>query len=257
MALITGASGGIGAALARVFVRHGHDVALVARSAGALAALADALAAPGRSPPIVIVEDLALAGAADRVAAALEREGARVAILVNNAGFGLHGEAAALDRAEQLAMVDLNGRAVLDLTFRFLPQIVAARGKILNVGSIVGFFPGPGMAVYYASKAFLRSFSLALGEEMRAGGVGVSLLHPGLTATGFQARAGTQAAPRTGLFVLSAEAVAAAGYRGLMRGRRTVVPGWGNKLATLVLPLVPDALLLPLVARAQRRRRRA
>ena len=228
----------------------------MARGAGALDALADTLAAPGRPRPIVIVEDLALAGAADRVAAALERQGARVAILVNNAGFGLHGEAAALERAAQLAMVDLNLRAVLDLTVRFLPEIAAARGRILNVGSIVGFFPGPGMAVYYATKAALRSFSLALGEEMRARGVSVSLLHPGLTATGFQARAGTREAPRTGPFALSAEAVAAAGYRGLMRGRRSLVPGWGNRLATLVLPLVPDALLLPLVARAQRRRRR-
>ncbi len=201
------------------------------------------------------MQDLALPDAADRVAAALAREAASVAILVNNAGFGRSGEVAALGRAEQLGMVDLNLRAVLDLTLRFLPEIVLARGKVLNVGSVASFFPAPGMAVYYATKAGLRSFSRALGQELRPAGITVSLLHPGVTATGFQARAGVPAAGRIGAFLPSADAVAEAGYRALMAGRRACVPGLGNKLGTLVLPLLPDALLLPLVARAQRRRR--
>ena len=237
-----------------MIARHGHEVALVARGEAGLAAVADAIAATGRPRPLTLVQDLAAPGAVDRVAAALAREDARVAILVNNAGFGRSGEAASLGRAEQLAMIDLNLRAVLDLTLRFLPEITAARGKILNVGSVVSYFPGPGMAVYYASKAGLRSFSRALGEELRPSGVTVSLLHPGLTATGFQARAGVPEV-RANWLSPSAEAVAEAGYRGMMAGRRVVVPGWGNKLGTLALPLVPDALLLPLVARAQRRRR--
>ena len=203
-----------------------------------------------------MVQDLAQPGAADAVAGALNQAGARVEILVNNAGFGLNGPLAALDRAEQLAMLDLNLRTVLDLTLRFLPEITAARGKILNVGSIVSFFPGPGMAVYYAGKAGLRSFSRALREELRPAGVAVCLLHPGATATGFQARAGVAEARSGGFLSPAAVAVAEAGYRALMAGRGSVVPGVANKLATLVLPILPDAVLLPLVAKAQSRRRR-
>ena len=197
--LITGASGGIGADLARVFARHGHDLALVARSQDKLDALADEIAAPGRPRPIVIALDLAAPGATARVADALTAAGATVSILVNNAGFGLLGAVARLDAREQLAIVDLNVRSLLDLTLRFLPQITAARGKILNVASIVSFFAGPGMAVYYASKAFVSSFSRALTEEMRPAGVTVTVLHPGMTATGFQSRAGFDNARAMGM----------------------------------------------------------
>jgi short-subunit dehydrogenase len=255
--LITGASGGIGADLARVFAKHGHDLALVARSQDKLDALADEIAAPGRPRPIVIALDLAAPGATARVADALTAAGATVSILVNNAGFGLLGAVARLDAREQLAIVDLNVRSLLDLTLRFLPQITAARGKILNVASIVSFFAGPGMAVYYASKAFVSSFSRALTEEMRPAGVTVTVLHPGMTTTGFQSRAGFDNAKAMGM-VRGATAlfVAEAGYHALMAGHRTVVPGLGNKIGTLVMPLIPDALLLPLVARFQQNRAR-
>lgn len=255
VALITGASGGIGADLARVFARHGHDLALVARSADKLNALAAELVDDGRPRPIVIACDLGERDAASRVAEALAAKDARVAFLVNNAGFGLLGQVASLEASEQLAIVDLNVRSLLDLTLRFLPDLKAARGKILNVASIASFMPGPGMAVYYASKAFVSAFSRALTEELKEAGVGVSVLHPGLTTTGFQARAGFHWAPNMmrmpGATSIS---VAEAGYRGLMAGRRAIVPGFGNKAAAMVLPLIPDAMLQPILYRFQRGR---
>ena len=256
VALITGASGGIGADLARIFAREGHDLALVARSGDKLATLADAIAATGRPRPIVIAQDLAEPDAVDDVARALAHAGADVSILVNNAGYGLIGRVDALDRDGQLGIVDLDIRALVDLTLRFLPSIKAARGKILNVGSIVSFMPGPGMAVYYASKAFVRAFSVALGEELKAEGVVVTALHPGLTITGFHDRAGRAGRANPGNpRGMASMPVAEAGYAALMAGRRTIVPGFGNKLGALFLPLIPDSLLLPIIHKVQRSRR--
>ncbi len=254
VALVTGASGGIGADLARVFARHGHDLALVARSADRLDALAIEIAATGRPRPLVIVADLAAPDGARRVAAALASADATVATLVNNAGYGLLGAVAALDPAAQLGIVDLNVRSLLDLTLRCLPALRAARGRILNVASVASFMPGPGMAVYYASKHFVSAFSRALTEELKGSGVTVSVLHPGVTRTGFHARAGLAGTALDATRGASAPSVAEAGYAGLMAGRRTIVPGLGNKAAALILPLIPDAVLLPLVHRHQRGR---
>jgi uncharacterized protein len=249
--LVTGASTGIGADLARVFAEHGHDLALTARSAEKLHALADEIAAAGRPRPLVIPRDLSSSRAADEIADALAGAGARVAILVNNAGYGMLGAAGALDRHNQLGIVDVNVRALLDLTIRFLPDLEAGRGKILNVGSMASYLPGPGMAVYYASKHFVGAFSRALSEELRAAGVTVTLLNPGMTRSEFHARAGVRKPPGRRA---SSRSVAEAGYCGLMAGRRVVVPGLGNKLSALLLPLVPDAILLPMVHRFQKRR---
>ena len=253
VALITGASGGIGADLARVFAREGYDLALVARSADKLEALADTIVATGRPRPIVIACDLAASGAVEHVARELAEATADVSILVNNAGYGLIGRVDGLDGAEQLGIVDLNIRVLVELTLRFLPSIKATRGKILNVGSIVSYMPGPGMAVYYASKAFVRAFSLALGEELKGDGVTVTALHPGLTLTGFheRARAAGPGKPRG----MASRRVAEAGYAALVAGRGTIVPGLGNKLGSLALPLLPDRLLLPIIHRVQRSRR--
>ena len=168
-------SGGIGADLARVFARHGHDLALVARSGAKLKALADEIASSGRPRPLVLAFDLTERGAVSELAAALDAAGATPDVLVNNAGFGLAGEAAGLDPAEQLAIVDLNVRTLVEMTLRFLPSIRSARGKILNVASIAAYFPGgPGMAAYYASKSFVLSFSLALSQELHSQRVTVS-----------------------------------------------------------------------------------
>ena len=256
VALITGASTGIGADLARVFVRNGHDLALTARSADKLAALADELATAGRPRPVVIPCDLARPQAADDIAAALAAAGARVTILVNNAGYGVLGPVAATDTREQLGIVDVNVRALLDLTLRFLPDLEAARGKILNVASVASYMPGPGMAIYYASKHFVSAFSRALSQELKGSGVTVTLLNPGMTRTEFQARAGmARAQGLSKVSGASAMSVAEAGYDALMAGRRVVVPGLVNKLGATFLPLVPDALLLPLLHRFQSARR--
>jgi uncharacterized protein len=254
--LITGASGGIGADLARVFARNGHDLALVARSRDKLEALADEIAAPGRPQPLVLTSDMTERGAVSELAAALDDARATPDILVNNAGFGLAGPVAGLDPAEQLAIVDLNVRTLVEMTLRFLPSIRSAHGKILNVASIAAYFPGgPGMAAYYASKSFVLSFSLALSQELHSQGVTVSALCPGYTKTGFQARAGIGANMDLTRFPRSsAMEVAEAGYAGLIAGRREIVPGSLNKLCIGLLPFVPKSITLAVISRLQQSR---
>ncbi len=165
--------------------------------------------------------------------------------IVNNAGFGLVGRAAALDRDEQLGMIDLNMRALTDLSLAFVDSLARHRGGILNVASIAGVMPGPGSAVYYASKAFVLSFTEALHDELAPRGIRVSCLCPGPVASEFQARAGIAGAEPPWPIAVPAARVAAEGYRGLMRGRRIVVPGWGSKLLFALMPrIVPRPLLL-------------
>jgi uncharacterized protein len=255
--LITGASAGIGAALARVFAAHGHEVALVARREAQLAALADEIAATGAPRPTVLAVDLEQRDAVRAIGDSLAARGLEPSHVVNNAGFGLLGPAVALDRAEQLAMIDVNVRALTELSLAFVESLKRRRGGILNVASLAGFLPGPGMAVYYASKAYVVSLSEALHHELAAAGVRVTTLCPGPVPTGFQARAGIGAGRTSGLLTLSAEEVARAGYRGLMRGRRLAVPGWGNKVVIGLLRLVPHGPLLAMTNRAQERRRGA
>jgi len=259
--VITGASSGIGASLARVFARHGHELALVARRADRLNALADEIAATGALRPIVIVADLSAPEAATRIGEALTRAGAEPQYMVNNAGFGLVGHAPEHDREEALAMIDLNVRALTDLSLAFVDSFVRHRGGLLNVGSLAGFLPGPGMAVYYATKAYVLSFSEALHGELRKRGVRVTALCPGPVATEFAERAGIVGSPAgrlaPGLLSTSAEQVAEQGYRGLMRGRRVVVPGVANRLVTFIVPFVPRGLLISLVRHRQARRRQA
>lgn len=256
--IVTGASEGIGAELARVFAANGHRVTLVARRRDLLEALADEIVAAGVAErPLVVELDLSLEGAPERLAQALEEAGLVPDILVNNAGFGLIGRVAELDPAEQLAMIDLNIRALTALTLRFLAPIVEARGAILNVASVASFMPGPGFAIYYATKAYVRSFSEALAEELRGKGVRVTALCPGPVRTGFQARAGfaydgDMRAVTPAL--LPAKEVARQGYEALLRGRRVVVPGLANKILVWVGRAAPRAILLPLLARAQQAR---
>jgi uncharacterized protein len=190
IALITGASAGIGAELARVFAAHGHELVLVARREERLTALADAIAAAGGPRPTVLSLDLARRDAVATLAAELSSRGLEPAIVVNNAGFGLVGPAAALSRAEQLAMIDLNVRALTELSLAFIDSLARHRGGILNVASVAAFLPGPGMAVYYASKAYVLSFSEALHQELSRRGIRVTALCPGPVPTEFAARAG-------------------------------------------------------------------
>jgi len=245
--LITGASAGIGTELARVFAAHGHALVLVARREDRLNALADAIAASGRPRPLVLALDLERRDAVTSLAVELSSRGFEPEIVVNNAGFGLTGAAAALDRAEQLAMIDLNIRALTELSLAFLDSLARHRGGILNVASIAAFLPGPGMAVYYASKAYVLSFSEALHRELSSRGVRVTALCPGPVVTEFQARSGMRLDRSQQMLELPANRVAEIGYRGFMRGQRVVVAGTGNRLAVFLLRLIPHALLLRLV----------
>src|SRR6476661_4810558 len=176
--LITGASAGIGVALARVFSRHGHELALVARREDRLQDLADEIAATGARRPIVVACDLSETGAARQIGDALASQGAEPQFVVNNAGFGLVGLATARDRDEQLQMIDLNVRALTELSIAFVDSLARNRGGILNVGSVAGFLPGPGSAVYYATKAFVLSFTEALHSELALRGIKVTVLCP-------------------------------------------------------------------------------
>ncbi len=246
--LITGASAGIGSELARVFASNGHRVALVARRAERLAALASEIKASGGAAPMVIACDLD--------AAALAAEGVEVEFVVNNAGFGLFGNAVELDRAEQLGIIAVNIRATTDLSLRFSDQLIRHRGGILNVGSIAGFLPGPGMAVYYASKAYVLSLSEALRGELAPRGVRVTVLCPGPVPSEFQARAGFKPGFDSAILNVSPLEVAKAGYRGLMANKRAVLPGLGIKLVPPLLRLFPRGFILWAVGQFQLGRRR-
>jgi hypothetical protein len=254
--LITGASAGIGTELARVFASKGHRVALVARRADRLAMLAEEIAAGGGAAPIVIACDLEQADAGDKIVAALAAEGVEVEYIVNNAGFGLFGPAIELDRAEQLGMIAVNIRAMTDLSLRFSDHLIRHRGGILNVGSISGFMPGPGMAVYYASKAYVLSFSEAMHRELAPHGVRVTALCPGPVPSEFQARAGFAPGFDSAVLNVSSSDVAKAGYRGLMANKRTVLPGVGIKMLPFLLRLFPRGFILAAVGRFQLRKRR-
>jgi uncharacterized protein len=245
--LITGASSGIGAALARVFAAHGHELVLVARRQDRLNALADEIAAAGRSRPTVLAADLERRDAASAIAAELSSRGLEPSVAVNNAGFGLSGAAAAVSRDEQLAMIDVNVRALTELSLMFVDSLARHRGGILNVASVAAFLPGPGMAVYYASKAYVLSFSEALHRELSDRGVRVTVLCPGPVPTEFQARSGMQLNAAARALELSAERVAQIGYDAFMRGKRVVVAGINNRIAVSLMRLVPNGLLLRLV----------
>jgi short-subunit dehydrogenase len=252
--LITGASSGIGAELARVFASKGHRVALVARRADRLETLADEIVAAGGAAPIVIPCDLEQAGAGDKIAAALAAAGVEVEYVVNNAGFGKFGRAIKLDRAEQLGIIAVNIRAMTELSLRFSDSLIKHRGGILNVGSLAGFLPGPGMAVYYASKAYVLSFTEALHEELGPLGVRVTALCPGPVPSEFQARAGFRPGFDSAVLNVSPADVALAGYRGLMANKRAVLPGLGVKIVPFLLRLFPRGFILAMVGKLQLKR---
>jgi uncharacterized protein len=254
--LITGASAGIGSELARVFASNGHRLALVARREDRLSALADEIAAGGGAAPIVIPCDLEQPDAGEIIAAALAAAGVEVEYVINNAGFGLFGTAIELDRGAQLGMIDLNIRAMTELSLRFSDHLIRHRGGILNVGSIAGFLPGPGMAVYYASKAYVVSFSEALRGELAPRGVRVTALCPGPVPSEFQLRAGFEPGFDSAILSVSPSDVARAGYRGLMANKRMVLPGVGIKIVPFLLRFFPRGFVLAAVGRLQLRKRR-
>lgn len=253
--LITGASAGIGTELARLFASKGHRVVLVARRADRLTALAGEIVAAGGAAPIVIACDLTQMGAADQIAEALTAAGVEVEYLVNNAGYGVFGKAIQRDRADQLDMITVNIRALTDLSLRFADQLIRHRGGLLNLGSIAAFLPGPGMAVYYASKAFVLSFSEAMRAELAPHGVRVTVVCPGPVPSEFQARAGfAPGVDSVILNVLPAD-VARQAYDGLMANKRAVLPGIGIKMVPFLLRFAPRSFVLWAVCRFQLRKR--
>lgn len=251
--VITGASTGIGREFARIAAGEGRAVVLAARSETALQALAGELGA-ARGKVRALPLDLAGAGATDRLLAFLDAEGLYCDMLVANAGIGLLGTAAELPRDAQLGLVDLNARALTDQVLRVLPGMVARRtGGIITVASIASFMPGPYMALYYASKAYVRSFSEALHEELTGSGVTVTCLCPGPVATPFFERMdGDRSLFMRLLPKTDAKSVARAGWRAFKAGRRVVVPGLGARLGAWVTQRMPHRFLLPGVAFLQR-----
>lgn len=259
VAVVTGASSGIGRAVAERLAERGYDLALIARREERLRELAVSLERVHGVHGVAIVADLAQSEDRERLLEALASMRSRIEVLVNNAGFGTHGTFAdsALDR--DLALVDVNCAAVVHLTRRILPWMLdRRRGYILNVSSLSGFTPGPLMALYYASKAFVTSFSEALWEECRGTGVTVTALCPGPVRTEFQETAGFAAGARSGSTPpIPVDAVAVAALAALFAGRRIVIPGVANRVAALLVRFAPRRWTLRAVRRIQERRRRA
>ena len=227
-ALITGASGGIGYELAKLFARDRHNLVLVARSIDKLTQVATELRPSGLTIKTIAL-DLAAPPAPKFLFDQLQREGIAVDILVNNAGYGVYGDFAQIPEEEILGQLDLNIRALTELTRVFLPPMLARHsGRIMNVASTAGFQPGPLMAVYYATKAYVISFSEAIANELRNSGVTVTCFCPGATHTGFAARAGVEKSRLFKLGAMSAEKVALDGYRAVMEGRTLAISGAHN-----------------------------
>jgi len=242
--LITGASGGIGYQLAKLFARDHHNLVLVARSADKLAQVANELQGPGVAVKTIAL-DLASPPAPKFLFDQLQREGIAVDILINNAGFGAFGEFAQMPEEEILGQISLNITALTELTRLFLPAMIARRsGRIMNVASTAGFQPGPLLAVYYATKAYVISFSEAIANELRDSGVTVTCFCPGATHTGFAKRAGTE---KSRLFKqlggMSAEKVALDGYRAVMEGRTLAISGAHNWLVAQSTRFAPRKMV--------------
>ena len=255
-ALITGGSIGIGFELAKNFAAHGHDLILVARNRDTLEAAAGKIEGKYGVKVTTLAFDLSDPESPPKLFDLITGEAFHVDFLVNNAGFGLGGEFADTDVETELDMIQVNVAAVVHLTKLFLPGMIKRKeGRIMNVASTASFYPGPNAAMYYATKAFVLSFSEAIAEELRKTGVTVTALCPGPTQTEFFERSGTQ---NTRLFtqsmVASAEDVARYGYAAMMRGQRVAVPGMGNKILIQSGRLAPRRLVTMITRKIQENR---
>lgn len=251
LALVTGASGGIGLEFAKLLAQGGYDLALVARSEEKLQSVAGELAARHGINTRVIAMDLAKADAPEQLFARVPA----CDVLVNNAGFATNDKFAEMDEQRMLEEMQLNIVTLTRLCRLYLPGMLArGDGKILNMASTAAFLPGPNMAVYYASKAYVLSLSEALAEEVRGTGVSVTVLCPGATDTGFQERAHVQSTLLFKLPMGNAAQVAKAGIEGMMRGKAVVVPGITNKLVAISPKLTPRSLLVKVSGKAVERR---
>jgi short-subunit dehydrogenase len=242
--LITGASSGIGRELARCFARTGATCVLLARREAVLHDLADTLTTDYGAETHVLPADLSVPGAADTVNEQLQERGLTVDVLVNNAGVGARGAFADLSAERQVDMIQVNVTALTHLTRRLLPGMQErGHGGVLNVASTAGFQPGPYMSVYYATKAFVLSFSDGLAEEMAGTGVTITCLAPGPTRTAFADRADMDDARLMDLGApMTPAAVARAGYDAFRAGRALEIPGWPNKVGAFLTRVTPRAL---------------
>ena len=254
-ALVTGASVGIGRELARVLAREGHDLVIVARDAERLAALADELRQRHGVSVRVFAKDLARPGAASELHRELAAAGVVLEVLVNNAGVGTAGAFAKIAMPRDLELMQLNMVALTELTKLVVGEMLErGRGRVLNVASTAAFQPGPYMATYYASKAYVLSFSEALAAELEGKGVSVTALCPGPTRTEFQRRAGLPDSAFAMMGMMDPGTVAEAGYRAMRAGRRLAIPGLRNRLGAFLVRLTPRALVTRIVQGLQRRR---
>ena len=255
VALITGASGGLGTEFARLFAADGRDLVLVARRRDRLEALAAELSSHHGIAAHVVVADLAVPEGVALVISEVERLGLTITYLVNNAGFGSSGAFADAQQDRELAMVQVNDAAPLALTGALLPAMVRRHhGRILNIGSTAGFQPGPYMATYYASKAFLNSFSEALSGELRGTGVTVTLSCPGTTATEFAAVAGSHDSRLESVAHAEPAAVAREAYEAMIAGRPLIVHGRANRVGVQLLRLAPRSAVRAVIASVNRPR---
>ena len=248
--LITGASSGIGRELARCFAADGCRMILVSRKAEELEALATQLRTQFKCEAQVFTADLAEADAPEKLTARLTKAGIVVDVLVNNAGFGAQGKFHELNLKRQLEMIQVNVTALLHLTGLLLPGIIKrSKGGILNVASTAAFQPGPGMAVYYATKAFVLSFTEAIAEELTGTGITVSALCPGPTTTNFGKAAGGKFRPVAHKVAMTAEAVAKIGHRGYRNRKVVVITGLRNKVTPMLVRMAPRAAVRKIAKR--------
>lgn len=251
--LITGGSVGIGAALADVFAEHGHDLILVARNRDRLEARTKDIRQKFRVQVACIPEDLGDPAGPQRLYEAVTGQGLEVHNLVNNAGVGLYGKFVKTDLHAEVKMIQLNVTSPVELTKRFLAAMVERRsGRILNVASTAAFVPGPWMSIYYASKAFLLSFSEAIAYELKPHGISVTTLCPGPTESEFKVRAGSERSRLFEAFLMDAPTVARAGFAGMMRGKAVVIPGLRNKMIPVAARVVPRGMIAYMSHRAAR-----
>ena len=243
-ALITGASEGMGHEFAKLFARNGYSLILVARNKSRLDALAQELGTAHGVDARTISKDLSLPSAAEELKAAIDAQKIAIEVLVNNAGFGVHGLFPQTDWKATEGMLNLNMITTTHLTRLFLPEMLKrGHGKILNVASTAAFQPGPFMACYFASKAYVLSFTEALAEELSGTGITVTAFCPGPTRTQFQKRSNTEHI-RENSFAMDAAPAAEAAYRGLMKGKRLVIPDFTNKLLAILVRLFPRRLVI-------------
>ncbi len=254
-ALITGASSGIGLDFAHQFAQGGYDVVLVARGQQKLDELARELSGKHGVRALAVSADLSDAAAPGKLMERLKAEGIQVDVLINNAGFAAYGAFAETNLEDETRMIAVNITALTALTKAVLPGMLARKqGRILNVASTAAFQPGPLMAVYYATKAYVLSFSEALAEETRGTGVSVTCLCPGPTRTGFQARAKMEESKLVnGKDIMDSATVARAGYEALHRGQAVAIPGMMNKLLAQSVRLMPRAAVARVVRQMQER----